>query len=157
MANARHPKPGTFLAVPLADGSFGYGRVLASPYIAFYAHRTPSPIIDLDDLESRPVLFCQAVRMRTGHWPVLGVRPLLGEVAKPVLRFMQDLANPALCTIFDSVGHERAATPQDCVGLERAAVWDPHHIEERLLDGFEGRPNATELRLRVLLPPFGVV
>jgi hypothetical protein len=47
--------------------------------------------------------------------------------------------------------HERAAEPQDCVGLERAAVWEQESIEERLLDALLGRPNADEERLKVRL------
>ncbi|GGM57342.1 hypothetical protein GCM10011608_47820 [Micromonospora sonchi] len=37
---------------------------------------------------------------------------------------------------------QRPAGPaEDCVGLERAAVWDAAHIEERLRDQHAGRPN----------------
>jgi hypothetical protein len=42
---AKTPKlvPGTFVRIPLADGSFGYGRVLSDPYIAFYNTTTGRP------------------------------------------------------------------------------------------------------------------
>ena len=78
-----------------------------------------------------------------------GTRPLEGEVARPVVRFMQRLGDYKKCTIFDSSGMERSATPEECVGLERASVWDAWHIEERLLDTFMGRPNQIEVRNRV--------
>jgi hypothetical protein len=55
------------------------------------------------------------------------------------------------CTIYDTDGLERDATPEEYVGLERAAVWEAHHIETRLLDTFEGRPNETVQFLRVKL------
>ena len=145
-------RTGTFLRIPLADGTFGYGRALADPYMAFYDLRTDEPSDDLDAIASRPVLFKQAVRLLDPlRWTDIGRRDLAGEVAEPVVRFMQDLANFRDCTIFDSTGMERPATPEECVGLERAAVWDADQIEQRLLDHFEGRPNADEERLRVRL------
>jgi hypothetical protein len=72
-------------------------------------------------------------------------------VAKPVVMFMQDLADYRKCTIFDSAGMRREARPEECIGLERAAVWDPHHIEGRLLDTFMERPNEAERHGRVRL------
>jgi hypothetical protein len=145
-------KPGTFLRIRLADGTFAYGRQLQEPYTAFYNYRTQEPSMDLDTIEKQPVLFIQSVRvLDPKRWERLGVRDLEGEVAEPVVRFHQEIGNFRKCTIYDSVGNERAATPEECIGLERAAVWEVHGIEKRLLDTFEGRPNETEQHLRVRL------
>ncbi|WP_224362896.1 immunity 26/phosphotriesterase HocA family protein [Hyalangium versicolor] len=81
-------RPGSFLRVPLVDGSFGYGRVLKPPHDAYYDY----------------------------------------------------------CPSFDTAGNERSAEPQECVGLERLAVWEEENVEERLLDTFMGRPNARRGR-----------
>lgn len=152
MARASRPILGTFVRIPLADGSFGYGRVLSDPYVAFYNHRTDEPLADLDVLGSQPVLFTQAVRFLSGdRWTKIGHRALQGEVAKPVVRFMQDVADFRKCIIFDSEGMEKEVPPEACVGIERASVWDQPHIERRLLDTFMGRPNEDELRARVRL------
>jgi len=152
MTRAKTLAPGTFVRIPLADGSFAYGRVLPNPYLAFYNYRTTEPSADLDVIESKPLLFTQAVRVfGYDRWVNIGQRTLEGEVARPVVRFMQDLADFRRCTIFDSQGMERKVGPEECVGLERAAVWDMHHIEERLLDTFLGRPNEDEIRARVRL------
>ena len=143
---------GTFLMIPLDDGSFGYGRILSDPYVGFYNHRTMKPESDLDLIGSKPLLFTQAVRLPSpDRWVNLGKRPLEGDVAKPVVMFMQDLADYRKCTIFDSAGMRREARPEECIGLERAAVWDPHHIEGRLLDTFMERPNEAERHGRVRL------
>ncbi len=112
--------------------------------------RSSEPIEDPLRVDERPILFRQAVR-GAGAWTDIGWRALTGESAKPVVRFMQDLTDFRKCTLFDSAGMERIVTPQDCVGVERAAVWEPRHIEARLLDYFQGRPNEMELRLRVRL------
>lgn len=144
--------PGTFLRIRLPDGTFAYARLLESPDVAFYDYRTIEPEADVTVIESRRVLFRQAVR-NSGlkKWQRIGQRKLEGEVAQPTVYYTQDLQDFRKCTISDSVGNERSATPEECVGIEQAAVWDHHHIEERLLDTFLERPNQEELRSRVRL------
>jgi hypothetical protein len=120
--------------------------------MAFYEYRTEEPSSDLDAIASKPVLFRQSVRLfGYDRWANIGKRELQGEVAEPVVSFMQDLADFRQCTIFDSEGMEKEVGPEECIGIERAAVWDPPHIEQRLLDTFMGRPNEDEVRARVRL------
>ena len=141
--------PGTFVRIGLSDGSFGYGRLLEEPYVAFYDYRTFEPSADLDTIASKPVLFKQAVRLK--NWEHIGSKALEGAVAEPVVSFTQDVADFRRCTIYDTLGNCRAATPEECVGIERASVWETHGIEERLLDTFLGRPNVAEVHDRVRL------
>jgi hypothetical protein len=143
-------RAGTFVRIRLADGSFGYGRMIDDPYTAFYDYRTEAPTSDLETIASKAVRFCQAVRGES-KWEAIGWKQLEGEVARPVVRFIQDLADLRRCTIFDSTGKERTVAPRECVGIERAAVWEAHQIEARLLDAFLGRPNESERRSRVRL------
>ncbi|WNG61806.1 hypothetical protein F0U59_49165 [Archangium gephyra] len=148
----RKPTTGTFLRIPLADGSFGYVRLLESPYAAFYDYRTTAPDSDLDRIASSPILFRIAVRhLALEAWEVLGHRALEEPLTEPVVQFMQDRGDFRRCTIFDTAGHERAAEPQECVGLERAAVWERDSVEGRLLDAFQGRSNADVEHLKVRL------
>jgi hypothetical protein len=150
MASPRKLVAGTFFIIPLEDGSFAYGRVLDYPFFALYNYRTDQPSGNLDDIASKPILFRQSVRMFDyTRWANIGHRELEGEAAEPSIFFMQSIENYRNCTIFDSAGMERSATPEECVGLERASVWDPPLIETRLLDTFEGRPNEAEIRARV--------
>ena len=152
MMNVSRPAPGTFVRVPLEDGSFGYGRILSNPYVAFYNYKTMEPSDNYDLIDSQPLLFTQAVHLPDdGRWTEIGWKALEGDVAKPVVQFMQDVMNFRKCTIFDSEGNRRQAEPEECVGLERASVWEAHHIEGRLLDTFQGRPNAAEIHARVRL------
>ena len=146
------PESGTFVRISLADGSFAYGRLLDSPFAAFYRHRTLTPEDGLDEIASRPILFKMAVRhLAVAEWEVIGWRALEAALTQPFVQFMQDLGDFRRCTIFDTVGYERDVEPQECVGLERAAVWEKEAIEDRLLDALLGRPNADEERLRVRL------
>lgn len=151
MKTSKH-EPGTFLRIRLPDGTFGYGRLLELPDVAFYNYRTNEPSNDLQAIASKPVLFRQAVRTSgLKNWDYIGKWKLEGEVAQPVVYYRQSPIDFRKCIISDSLGNERKATPEECVGLEQAAVWEPHHIEERLLDTFMGRPNKEELRSRVRL------
>jgi hypothetical protein len=148
----RKYRPGGFLRIPLSDGSFGYGRLLEYLYIAFYRYRTLSPDSDLSRIASAPVLFKTMVRqLALDEWELLGWEELEDHLKQPLIRFMQDVADFRLCTIFDTAGNERVVEPQECVGLERAIVWEKESIEERLLDSLLGRPNADEERVRVRL------
>ncbi|OJH42437.1 Imm26 family immunity protein [Cystobacter ferrugineus] len=144
--------PGAFVRMTLSDGSIGYGRLLESPYAAFYDYRTTGPDSDLDRIASKPILFRIAIRhLALDAWEFIGERALDEHLTQPVVQFMQDLGDFRRCTIFDTAGDERDAEPQDCVGLERAAVWEKEGIEERLLDALLKRPSAAEERLKVRL------
>ena len=137
-------EPGTFLRIPLADGSFGYGRVLKPPHEAYYDYRTQTPDSDLDRIASSRVLFKIIVRhMGRRRWEVIGQKELEEELTLPIVQFRQDIGNFRRCDIFDTLGNERAAEPEECMGLERLAVWEERGVEGRLLDTFMGRPNET--------------
>ncbi|MCY1074853.1 immunity 26/phosphotriesterase HocA family protein [Archangium lansingense] len=152
MTKVRMHRPGTFLRIPLADGTFGYGRALEPPFDAFYEYRTESPDSDLDRIASKPILFKIAVRiLEPSSWDVIGWREIEESLSQPIVQFRQDIGSFRRCTIFDTVGNSRSAEPQECVGLERMAVWEQHHVEERLLDTFMGRPNDSVEHLKVRL------
>jgi hypothetical protein len=147
----KHPV-GTFLRIPLPDGSFGYGRLLEWGLVACYDHRSAQPDAGPEAIRWKRVLFTVCVSAPgLGTWESIGCEPLAGEVAKPVVQFRQDLFDFRQCTIFDSAGMEKNVGPEACVGLERSAVWEGHHVAERLLDGFMSCPNKTEDHLRVRL------
>lgn len=84
-------------------------------------------------------------------WEDIGWRELEEPLTQPIVAFRQDVGNFRRCTIFDLAGNEKSAEPHECIGLERMAVWEQHHVEERLLDTFMGRPNDTVEHLKVRL------
>jgi hypothetical protein len=141
-------KPGSFLRILLADGSFGYGRVLELPFDAFYNYRTTSPDSDLERIASKPILF----RIVISHpypksWELIGWREIEEHLAQPIVQFSLEVGPARRCTIFDNLGNEREASPRECIRLEPAAVWESHGVEERLLDAFMGRPNDSLERI----------
>jgi hypothetical protein len=48
------------------------------------------------------------------------------------LFFRQDIFDFEKCMIIDVFGNQRKVMPHDCLGLERAAIWDPEHVVKRL-------------------------
>jgi hypothetical protein len=149
--------PGAVLRVDLDSQWHTYARILARiPMIAFYDCCVSAPVEDCLAIVMRPVLFVLAVGRGAskGHWPKIGDVPL--ETA-PILipdQFMQDIITGA-CEIVDEVFNSRPARPEECIALERAAVWDPAHVEERLRDHYAGRPNAHLAYMKVRLSEGG--
>jgi hypothetical protein len=139
-------EPGAVLRVGLDDGTHTYARMLShSPYLAVYDACRSDDAVDVEQIVGSPVLFVVAVSAaayRSGRWQRVGwVPPLAAAVAIPEF-FRQDSFDPQQCQVVDHLGRERAATPQECVGLERDAVWAAEHIEERVRDHYQNRPNA---------------
>ena len=87
-------------------------------------------------------------------WPKVGHVPLeLAPIPIPD-QFMQDIVSGA-CRIVDEAFNARPATPEECVTLERVAVWDLVHVVERIRDHYAGRPNAHLAYMKVRLSPGG--
>ncbi|HXR61376.1 MAG TPA: hypothetical protein VN732_08625 [Solirubrobacterales bacterium] len=145
-------KPGTLLRRSLPDGFTYYARLLEAPFAAFYAERTPEPVEDPRQIVEAPVLFTVPVHkslLGEGGWEPVAALPADPSLRPPLL-FRQDILEPSSCTIVDPEGNEREATPEECEGLEAEAVWEPEHVDDRLMDHFAGRPNPwlADLELR---------
>jgi immunity protein 26 of polymorphic toxin system len=142
-------KPGTFLRIPLPDGTFGYARVVDVLFDAFYKYRTTEPDADLDRIASKPILFKLTVTAPPPKsWEVIGWRELEERLLEPVVQFHKEVGPLGRCSIYDNLGNEREATLKEGIGLEPALIWGAHSVEERLLDAFMGRPNAVLERIK---------
>ena len=140
---------GQIVRIDLKDGTHAYGRVLKRPLFAFYDemyrdNQEPS----LGEIIALSIAFKIDVMdyvISKGIWPVIGRAPLTPDLEEVSAFFKQDAMNGAL-SIYQEIPelaptYERPATYEECLGLEVAAVWDPHHVEDRLRDHFAGRPN----------------
>jgi hypothetical protein len=142
-------KEGDVVSVKLANGKFSFGRVLKNPLMAFYDLVSDVPTDAAVVIES-PVAFKTWVvnkAMRSGRWPVIGHYPLSDELLKPVTFAKRDPISKAISTYVD--GKETRASIDECKGLESAAVWSAEHVEDRLQDYFEGRPNKWVESMRI--------
>lgn len=149
--------PGQFVEVDLGGGFRAFGRVLREPLFAFYDHRgAVGSAPDLAWLATQPLAFRIMVAnhaVTRGRWRVVGSMSLTPDLMTSPDFFKQDPINGGLTIYNDGLApnYERPATRSECEALERAAVWDPEHVEDRLRDHFEGRPNrwVQSLKLKV--------
>jgi hypothetical protein len=134
-------KIGDVLRISLENGSFAYGRILDEPLMSFYDLSTRTEV-SLSEILGSPVLFRvwvmnQAVKRPT--WEIIGSEPLDDNLKSKPTFFKYDRRDKAFSLYRDST--DIPATRAQCIGLECAAVWNPEHIEDRLRDHFDGRPN----------------
>ncbi|MHA4895362.1 immunity 26/phosphotriesterase HocA family protein [Pedobacter sp. PWIIR3] len=140
---------GAFFKVPLNEGFHTYGRIIRNCVYAFYDHKTHKDILDLTDIESAPVLFKVYVMssvIKKGRWPIIGISELPKnlDVVEPF--FIQDIGDPKICWI-DYHGERTKVSPEECIGLEQLAVWDYMHVENRLIDFYNGITYKSRLEL----------
>lgn len=144
-------KVGNVVKVPLEDGRIGYGRILEKPLIAVYDYVSTSET-DVETVLSQPVKYILAVMkyaVTSGRWTVIGHANLNETLQKPVPFFRQNILSGKLTIDLDGV--EYPATIEDCLGLERNAVWDPEHVESRILDEINGCENIWVKSLKLKL------
>jgi hypothetical protein len=157
----RQREPGRVVRIPLGDGSVGWGRQLRSVRVEFYDRfdaEADAEQVDPHEVVGSEVAFTVAVMdrafRRTSSWTLLDVVPLSQQEETEVYRsFKRDPFSGALSIYWenpDGSWGEDNATRAQCVGLERSAVWDPEHVEDRLRDHRAGRPNkrAESLALK---------
>jgi hypothetical protein len=144
-------KEGDIVAIDLGDGTLAFARVLREPLLAFYDLRvrnqeTPS----IQEIVKRPVLWriwVMNYAITGGRWKVMGNSPLEEALKREPTFFKQDPISGDV-TLYRAET-EYPASIEECEHLERAAVWDPEHVEDRLRDHFDGRPNKWVESLRV--------
>lgn len=77
-----------------------------------------------------------------GDFEIIGYKELIKEdIEKVPPKFMQNLVNIHDCYIFWNDGSEKKVTPEECIGLERSAVWEAKAVVERIEDHYAGRNN----------------
>jgi hypothetical protein len=132
---------------------------LLGPSVEFYDRTgTAGESVDLVDVVASRVAFTIWVMKyafrRNGGWELLDVVPLTDRERSAIdRRAKQDALSGAL-TIYWSdhmtgTSGEIPARASECEGLEVAAIWDPEHVEDRLRDHFDGRPNLWVESIRL--------
>lgn len=135
------PREGHFFSIALKDGRYAFGRILKNPLCAFYA-RVSDRVLDVENIAHSPVAFkvmAMDSAFKQPNWRIIGFRALEPELRERVWFFKQDPISHTVCLY--SEGEERPASEEQCKNLERAAVWSAEHIEDRLIDYFNGVPN----------------
>jgi hypothetical protein len=142
-------KVGDVVKIDLANGTFGYGRVLPEPLMAFYDLRSTEPLTEAEIVAS-PVLFLVSVMysaIKSARWEVIANLPLEDRLRIKPKFFMQDRFSKKYSIYFE--GKITPASREDCLGLERAAAWDAIHVEDRLRNHFAGVPDLNTESLKL--------
>ncbi|ENU91284.1 hypothetical protein F971_03191 [Acinetobacter vivianii] len=144
-------KEGDILLIKLSNNTFCYGRVLTDPLFVFYDLNTSKPLLDINQITEKNILFKVWVMkhaITSGRWEVIGNQTLEDTLVRSPLFFKQDILSKELSIYNPTTGQEIDASYEECKNLERAAVWEPEHVEDRLEDIFEGRNNKWVESLR---------
>lgn len=146
---------GAIVKVPFNDGYHTYARILKDAHFAFYDCRTHNNMQkEISQIGSCQILFTIGVHndvITSGRWQVLGLMKLEPHLSIPPPTFIQDSTDPTNISIYQN-GIEHPATIQDCIGLERLAVWDSEHVEERLRDHYSGQVNRWVELQKLIIP-----
>ncbi|RPJ50581.1 MAG: hypothetical protein EHM23_00195 [Acidobacteria bacterium] len=132
-------REGDVFAISLGEDLYGYCRYLTGLLTEFFDIRS-SGLSPVEEVVSANVVFTVWVSkeaFKSDKWNRIGSREV--RVKPNPVFFKQDPITNELCLYQDY--RETPATLAECQGLERAAVWSANHIEDRLRDHFEGRPN----------------
>ncbi|MBI2416893.1 MAG: hypothetical protein HYV28_03155 [Ignavibacteriales bacterium] len=146
--------PGAVLEIKVDDQYYCYAQVLLQSGCAFFDLRSSEKLVDLAVLLQTPILFILGVYtdvISQGHWLKVGKLEIRDDLKVPPMEFIQDFHHPERFELYNpNTGAITAATKAECKGLERCAVWDKHHVEQRLSDYYAGRPNyERQLDLKV--------
>ncbi len=136
---------GDIVRIPRAGGKMSFGWVLEEPLIAYFDYESDHAPNDPAELLDREIAFkvwTMVYAIKKAMWPVLGNVLPPEDLLKMPWFFKVDPISGDLYKVQQGSGEDLPATPSDCMELERAAVWDPEHIVERLDDHFAGRPNV---------------
>ncbi|MFP4287600.1 MAG: immunity 26/phosphotriesterase HocA family protein [Candidatus Izemoplasmataceae bacterium] len=144
---------GAIIKIDLGDGYHSYARILNKSNYAFYDIRVKEDISDLNTIAKKPILFTLAVYddvVTKGRWLKIGKLPLEENLQLLPMKFIQDAQNPERFELYDSnTGETKSASKEECKDLECAAVWEASHVEERIRDHYEGRPNIWVEKMKV--------
>lgn len=136
---------GKIFQIPLENGTYGFGRILDNVATAFYDLNTeiiPSieEIIQAKVLFKVPVMnYAFSSKEWKEKWKIIGQEPLDNKLKEDIIFCRQDFISKK-CYLYFENGVEEETTCEECAKYEIAAVWDPKHIEDRLLDHFMDRP-----------------
>lgn len=136
---------GAVLSISLGNSKIAYARVVKDASYAIY-DLISDTLLAIDEVVKHEILFIVAVYddvVISGRWKIIGQMKLEDNLLKLPLKFIQDELDPNKFELYDpNTGDIRNAKREECLGLERAAVWEAEHVEERIMDNYMGKTNV---------------
>ncbi len=128
------PQVGDIFQIPLPNGRFAYGKVFRDASVGIYQKIFDSPA----ELPIKsPFAFIVGLYddvLKSGMWPIVGHEPFESKESEwPPPHFVEDIISGEY-SIYHK-GEMRPSSEDECRGLERAAVWDAHHVIDRIMGG----------------------
>jgi Immunity protein 26 len=145
---------GSVFEIQIGNNLFAYG-IIGKMRIYHYFDVFSPFRLNVKDLKSKHVLFAAwtyRLAITRNRWRIVGKLPLIGELAKVPLFFEQNRFAPEELFVGTDGSDRKIATYEECVGLEHLAIWQPEHIEGRLLDSYYKRPNEWVEHLKLVKP-----
>jgi hypothetical protein len=151
-------KAGAIAKIGLHNNRMAFGRLLpgvASIICVYDFVVNENKQVSVDDILKNPVLFCCGLYrtiITKGTFEIIGIREFTENEIKNISPlFTQDIVNIKDCVIWWPTGEERKASPEECVGLERSAVWTEEGLIERIDDHYAGKRNFHVEDQKVIL------
>lgn len=130
-------KIGDVFEIPLPNGKFAYGRVYDDAGVGIYAFvsdRPNNPPIGLRKFMFNVGMYEDI--LKSGKWKIIGQDEFEETESRfPPPSYIKDPISGDY-SIYHK-GEIRHATEQDVAGMEKTAVWDAHHIVERIMKHIE--------------------
>lgn len=129
-------------------GLVAYAVILESPKFAVFDGREVSSVEEA--LKRHPMFYVSVMHraVTSGRWTVIKVKPDVVPALKALPTFIQDPIHREKFQIYER-GTMRPATRAECEPLERTAVWDPEHVEDRIRDAYAGLENKWLRSLQI--------
>jgi hypothetical protein len=144
---------GAILEVNIEGQYYVYTQILGKAGYAFFDYKSKEKLEDLTVLLSARILFILSVYddiITKGEWLKVGKLPIRSDLLVQPLQFIQDNLNPNNFEHYNpNTGEITKATREECEGLERAAVWEANHVEDRIRDYYLGVPNIWVEQLKI--------
>lgn len=135
---------GAILEINIENRYYTYAQILGGAVYAFFDYKTEQKLIDFSILENKPILFIVGVYddvIITGHWLIVHKMDVRDDLKVLPMQFIQDALNPERFEIYNpNTGDITPAKKNECRGLERAAVWEANHVEDRIRDYYDAVP-----------------
>ncbi|WP_034539127.1 MULTISPECIES: Imm26 family immunity protein [unclassified Bacteroides] len=138
---------GSILEINIENKYFTYAQILNGVCV-FFDYRSKEHLKDFTILENAPILFFLCVYKQVitqGDWLKVGKMPIREDCKVIPNQFIQDHFNPDNIEMYiTETGEIVPSTREECMGLERCAVWDSNHVEDRIRDHYLGVPCVWE-------------
>ncbi len=128
----RKLKIGDVYAIPLPNGNYAFGKVFKDAGLGIYKHIGDST----EDLpETEEFQFNVGVYkdvLTSDKWQIVDNRPFSSEEAAfPPPKYIKDAISGEYSIYYK--GEIKQSNQKECEGLEKASVWDEHHIIDRII------------------------